>query len=171
MSLSVGEKIEKGKSEKDLGNAEFKKGAIKEALRHYHTAILYLSGLDNAHLNAFVKTESMAAEVKADIQSTILSIHNNMAACHIKNNAWDRAILACDKVLEKTPENAKALFRRGQSYLQLNNVDKALPDLKKAAELEPNDVGIRNELAKLKQKLKEYDEKQKKDFAGMFDRM
>jgi pentatricopeptide repeat protein len=101
---------------------------------------------------------------------TVGTCYNNMAACHIKNGNWEKAVKACDKVLEKQPNNAKALFRRGQSNLALKNLDKAETDLRKAIQIEPNDVGIRNELAKIKKIRDEYDAKQKREFAGMFDK-
>ncbi|KAJ3104528.1 hypothetical protein HDU96_008909 [Phlyctochytrium bullatum] len=169
--MTVQDKIEKGKSEKDLGNAAFKSGDMKLALRHYHTAVLYLSGLDNAHLKSFVGgQQDLEDAIKNDIKLTINTCHTNMAACHLKNGNWEKAIKSCDKVLEKTPDNAKALFRRGKANLELKNVDKAESDLKKALELEPKDAGIRAELEKIKVIHKQYDEKQKKEWAGMFDR-
>ncbi|KAJ3192802.1 Tetratricopeptide repeat protein 9A [Irineochytrium annulatum] len=168
--MTILEKVQKGKDEKDAGNAAFKAGDIQVALRHYHTSILYLSGLDNAHLKTFVGGEDMQEEVKKDIKETILTCNSNMAACHMKKENWEKAIACCAKVLDKNPDNAKALFRRGKSNLELGNLDKAEADLKKACKLQPNDTGIRAELARIAEKHKALDEKQKKELFGMFDK-
>ncbi|KAJ3207313.1 hypothetical protein HDU67_007541 [Dinochytrium kinnereticum] len=169
--LTIEQKIEKGKEEKDLGNAAFKAANLPEALRHYHTAILYLTGLDNAHLKSFVGGQKDLEEsVKNDIKMTVNTCHSNMAACHLKAGNWEKAIRACDKALEKTPDNAKALFRRGKANLELKNLDRAESDFKKALEIEPKDAGIRAEIQRIKAIRQEYDQKQKKEWAGMFDR-
>jgi len=41
------------------------------------------------------------------------------------------------KALKLQPQNAKALFRRGQSYFHMKDFDKAERDLKAAEQLEP----------------------------------
>ncbi|KAJ3102545.1 hypothetical protein HDU97_000414 [Phlyctochytrium planicorne] len=191
--LTTEQKVQKGKDEKDLGNTAFKEGNIQEALRHYHLAILFLTGLDNAHLKSFVGgSKDLDESIKTDIKATINTCHTNMAACHLKNGNFEKAIKSCDKVLDKTPDNTKAhrdpspagiecilnmlssffqaLFRRGKANLELKNLDKAEADLKKAAELEPKDGGIRAELQKIKAIRLDYEKKQKKEWAGMFDR-
>ncbi|KAJ1569008.1 hypothetical protein HK405_011098, partial [Cladochytrium tenue] len=90
--------------------------------------------------------------------------------CHVRNEKWDRAIACCNKVLEKQPENPKALYRRGLSNLALRNLDLAEEDLNKALKLEPRDAGIAREVAKVKAVRAEYEAKQKKEWKGMFDR-
>ena len=46
------------------------------------------------------------------------------------------------KVLELQPENAKALFRRGVANMNLNNMDRAENDLKKAETLDPEGMSV-----------------------------
>jgi peptidyl-prolyl isomerase D len=65
-------------------------------------------------------------------------------------------------------ENVKALFRQGQAQLALNDLDGALWSLTNASQLEPNDVGIKKELAAVKKKIAERDDKEKKAYARMF---
>ncbi|KAI9344791.1 hypothetical protein DFJ73DRAFT_839688 [Zopfochytrium polystomum] len=169
--MTVEEKIAKGKEQKDIGNQAFKNGDNQAALRSYHNAVLYLSGLDSSSMNGIVGNQKeLEQSLKDDIMKTLATCHNNIAAVHIRNQKWDRAITYCNKVLEKQPENSKALFRRGQSNLALNNLDAAEADLVKAAKLEPKDAAIRGELAKIKKRREEYAEKQKKEWKGMFDR-
>ncbi|KAJ6919543.1 hypothetical protein NC651_013484 [Populus alba x Populus x berolinensis] len=50
-------------------------------------------------------------------------------------------------------DNAKAFFRQGQAYMALNDIDAAVASLKKALDLEPNDGGIKKELASARKKV------------------
>ncbi|KAJ3245875.1 hypothetical protein HDU78_008466 [Chytriomyces hyalinus] len=176
--LSVSDKIAKGKELKELGNAEYKSAGTDSkkltlAIRHYYNAIAYFSGLDNAQFQALMpgqKSAPLSDAVKADVEKNIIACYNNMAACQVKLERWERVIVNSDQVLKKSPSNAKALFRRGQAHLAMNDLTKAENDLQKAAELEPTDSGIKAELSKLKKRNQEYELKQKKEWAGMFDR-
>ncbi|KAJ3081647.1 Tetratricopeptide repeat protein 9A [Quaeritorhiza haematococci] len=158
-TLTVEDKVNRGKECKDKGNAQFKAGNITEALRHYHEGVLYLKGLDTSELRAIVPSEELAESLKVEIKKTLAACYSNMAAVN-----------ACDQVLKLDDKNAKAYFRRGQAHFASNSLDKAESDFRKAAELEPNDRGIREELKKIKDKQKEYDLKQKQEWAGMFER-
>ncbi|KAI8831089.1 hypothetical protein BC829DRAFT_377733 [Chytridium lagenaria] len=169
--LTTLEKVEKGKTEKDLGNEAFKKGELPLAIRHYYNAILYLKGLDNGHLKSFVGgQQDLEESLKNEIKATINTCHTNMAACHLKAGNWEKAIKACDSVCKVLQRQGKALFRRGKANLELKNIDRAEADLKKAMEIEPKDPNIRAELQKIKSIRQEYDQKQKKEWAGMFER-
>ncbi|KAB2622992.1 peptidyl-prolyl cis-trans isomerase CYP40-like [Pyrus ussuriensis x Pyrus communis] len=44
-----------------------------------------------------------------------------------------------DFALHDWEDNVKALFRQGQTYMTLNDIDTAVESFKKALELEPND--------------------------------
>lgn len=69
------------------------------------------------------------------------------------------------------PKNAKALFRRGQAWFLKNNLERAEEDLKAALALQPNDAGIKQELRKVHAKVAEEEKKQKKQFAGFWDKL
>lgn len=43
---------------------------------------------------------------------TTLKLHKNLAACYIKLEKWDKAIVSCDAALNLAPTDVKALFRR-----------------------------------------------------------
>jgi tetratricopeptide (TPR) repeat protein len=150
-----------------------------------------LQGLDNGHLSGIVgSVEQMEGNVRDDINQTLCvycagdyffiirmltqiyrtQCYNNMAACHLKNSNWEKAIFACEKALSKSENNAKALFRRAQANIHLKNLDKAETDLRKALEIDPKDAGIRTELAKIKQVRKEYEENSKKEWRGFLNK-
>ncbi|KAF5202342.1 peptidyl-prolyl cis-trans isomerase CYP40 [Thalictrum thalictroides] len=65
-------------------------------------------------------------------------------------------------------DNVKALFRQGQAYMVLNDIDAAAQSFKKASELEPNDGGTKKELAAVKKKIADRSEREKKAFSKMF---
>lgn len=52
-------------------------------------------------------------------------------------NKWKKKRFLHFQALKLKPDNAKALFRRGQSYLNMRDFDKAEKDLKAAEKLEP----------------------------------
>ncbi|KAI8816102.1 uncharacterized protein EV422DRAFT_547320 [Fimicolochytrium jonesii] len=162
---AIEEKLEKGKEQKDRGNGEFKKGNLVEALRFYHHATLYLNGLDNAGAAAFVPSKPLEAGQKKEIKETLNACYGNMAACYLKQNNYEKCIKTCSKIIDSEP-TAKAYFRRGLSHLELNAVEEALKDLKKAVELAPQDKGIREGLARAHAKEKEMDEKDKAAWRG-----
>ena len=63
---------------------------------------------------------------------------------------------------------AKALYRRALAQIVLKEDEQAEKDLVEASKLVPDDSAISNELAKLRQRQKEFKDKQKKAFKKMF---
>ena len=106
-----------------------------------------------------------------------LSLHLNVAACGLRaTDAYGATryldtISHASRVLEADPTNVKALFRRGQAHLlrpnHINGLALALEDLRRAAELEPGDTGVRSMLARARAQQKSLDQKD----ASMFGRM
>ncbi|KAJ3012475.1 UNVERIFIED_CONTAM: hypothetical protein HDU68_001173 [Siphonaria sp. JEL0065] len=173
-NLTLAQKIVKGKDLKEQGNAEFKTAGVdasklQKAMRLYHESINYLSGLDSSQFTAMMpgaKTEKLLDTQKAEIDDTVVACYNNMAACQVKLQRWDRVIANTNQVLKKQPTNAKALYRRGMAQLNLNELSKAEADLNQALDLAPGDVGIKTEIAKLKKIYKAYEDKQKQEWKG-----
>ncbi|CAG8644812.1 2830_t:CDS:2 [Cetraspora pellucida] len=169
------EKLTASKLEKDKGNEFFKSGNISEALRHYHQALLHLHGLQNNKSFAIFRKEQeeepKTDPLQEDIMKTTSVIYSNMSACLIKKEKWSRAIECADKALKNDPDNTKALFRRAQAYISDGNTTRARQDLEKLTEKNPDDQSIKREWLRLKQKDKEQDQKQRRELAGMFDRM
>jgi peptidyl-prolyl isomerase D len=84
-----------------------------------------------------------------------------MSACYLKLNQWEKAIDSAEKVLTLDPNHSKAMFRKGQALFGLNSLDKALEILRAAAKLAPQDLGIRQELQKVKERCTELERKSK----------
>ncbi|KAI6042607.1 hypothetical protein EDC04DRAFT_2564164, partial [Pisolithus marmoratus] len=120
---------------KDVGDAAFKNGDVKSALRSYHEAVMYLVGIDrqviaNA-LNALgmgvptAPSDGSKDEQKNEVDLMLEKIYANMSACHIKQENWKRAIETADKALAKNPKNSKALFRKAKALGESGYFDKA----------------------------------------------
>jgi tetratricopeptide (TPR) repeat protein len=91
--------------------------------------------------------------ISANTQS-LVACYNNMAVCHLKRENWQRAIECGDSVIGMDPDNAKAYFRRGQAQAAMGAWHAATQDYKRAAELSPQDVLIRQALADAREKHK-----------------
>jgi peptidyl-prolyl isomerase D len=65
-------------------------------------------------------------------------------------------------------DQAKAHYRRGLAYAALKDDDAAETDLARAAELLPDDAGIKAELARLRDARKAKRDAEKKKFKKMF---
>jgi len=147
-------------SARAFGNDFFKKGDHRTALKKYRKSLRYLDvcwekgELDEDRSNALRK-----------IKSVILT---NSAACKLKLGDAQGALADCEYAMQSGVENVKALFRQGQAQLALNDLDGALWSLTNASQLEPNDVGIKKELAAVRKKIAERDDKEKKAYARMF---
>jgi len=123
-------KTDIGKQKKEQGDAEFKLGHIKEAMRAYHEATMYLSGLDRSIMSAVAsqgpKEDNEAPEKKRTEADELLEkIYANMCACHIKNGNWKRAVESADKALDRNPKNFKASLRKAKAQAELGWVEKA----------------------------------------------
>ncbi|KAG0234775.1 hypothetical protein BGW42_006238 [Actinomortierella wolfii] len=106
-------------------------------------------------------------EQKKQIKTQLAVVYANMAACHLKNQNWKRAIETATTALKHDETNTKAKFRRAQAKIQEGNLSSAQQDL---ASLDQKDAAVRAELLKIKQKEKEADQKQRKQMGGFLSR-
>ena len=123
----------------------------------------------------------------ADAKSVSLAIYLNKALCHQKLNDLDEvkhavsnnfiilsfgtyslSLFQCEEALALDPKNVKAFFRRGQALLSLGEVDKALGDFERANKIEPENKAAINQISICKQKIREYEQKEKATYRNMF---
>ena len=133
--MSLQDKVLKAEEHKAHGNDLFKAGQYQEAVKAYYYAYLNVKGIG-------FKPPGMAGD--GDDESLItqgkdicLAVLLNLAACQLKLERYDRAIVYCDDAI-KVKETAKAYFRRGQAHFGLNNLIKAENDLNRALAMQPN---------------------------------
>lgn len=72
--------------------------------------------------------------------------------------------------MELDPKNVKAIYRRGQCFFSLAELDNALKDFEHVRDLEPENKAAINQITICKQKLKEFNAKEKKIYAKMFEK-
>jgi FK506-binding protein 4/5 len=84
----------------------------------------------------------------------ISTLQNNMTGCHVKVGNWEDAIDLCNSVLEIDSANVKALYRRGWSYIEIQEYEKASTDLLKAKQLDPENKAVKVKLAVLDERKK-----------------
>ncbi|EEC74044.1 hypothetical protein OsI_09026 [Oryza sativa Indica Group] len=129
-------------SAKSFGNEYFKKKDYKTALKKYRKAMRYLDLCwEKEEID-----EGLQAEV-GDLKG---------------------ALLDADFALREGEGNPKAFFRQGQARIALNDIDAAVESFKHALQLEPNDGGIKRELAAAKKKIADRRDQERKAFSRMF---
>ncbi|CAO2813525.1 unnamed protein product [Amaranthus hypochondriacus] len=145
---------------KALGNEHFKKQDYKMALRKYRKALLYI---DECWEKDGIDEEKSAALRKIKSQ-----VFTNSSACKLKLGDLKGALLDTEFAIREWENNVKALFRQGQAHMALNDIDSAAVSFKKALDLEPNDAGIKRELAIAKKKIADRRDQERKTYSKMF---
>jgi len=159
---------------KNAGNTFYKAKDYKKAILKYRKACRYIEKL---------RTDmgSTEDEEEEEIRRVEIPICLNMGAVYIAEKNFDDALKEMSKILEIQEDDeserdltgykdwfVKAYYRRGQCYLGKNEYDLALNDLSKARDLEPNDKGILNEMARVKKVKMEYAKKEKQMYGKLF---
>ncbi len=88
----------------------------------------------------------------------------------IKKGDYSESVVQCGNILWVDPDNAKALYRIGQTRGLQKDYELALKDLKKALELEPNDKAIIAEINRVRKEWREYIKVEKEMCGKMFHR-
>lgn len=116
--------------------------------------------------------EAKAAEegenLQKEVKKTIGLLYTNMAACHIKEQNFKKALEFAQNATSADSTNSKALFREAQARIGLGEVTRGrqiLQDLQKTKK----DPAVTSALAKLEADEKIRMEKNKAQFKGMFD--
>jgi len=103
-----------------------------------------------------------------DIDELKFSIYNNLSLMHIKLKEFGKAIEVAEKAIEINFTNVKIWFRKAQAEYGVHNYDQALLDLKEALNLDANNEEVIAEMKRVKEKIKEQNEKDKKVYTSMF---
>ncbi|KAF5201663.1 Peptidyl-prolyl cis-trans isomerase cyp40 [Thalictrum thalictroides] len=145
---------------KTFGNNHYKKQDYKMAIKKYRKALRYL--------DICWDKEDIDEEKSASLRKTKSQIFTNSSACKLKIGDLQGALFDADFALREEESNVKALFRQGQAQMALNDIDSAVESFKKALQLEPNDGGIKKELAAARKKIADRRDQEKKAFSKMF---
>ena len=163
--LSFAESFSNATSLKESGNQAFKDNALSLARERYEEALKLLKTHEETIFNDINLAEAMSEARKLNH-----SLVGNMAMVCLKLEDFKGAIINSNLVLEKEPNNIKALFRRGMANFKLGNLENAKVDLQKSSELDPKDVSSKKELNLVNKAIKEKNAKDKAVFGSMFSK-
>jgi len=155
--LNSDEKLEQSTLLKNKGSDLFKDSKYELAMKKYQKISEYLKN------EAFDTDEQKEQSLKLQVAGQL-----NVAACALKLKEYNQAIDACVDVLEKEPKNEKGIFRLAQAYFAQTEFNQAIHYYNLCTEVNPSNKEANHQIAVCKQKLKEYNEKQKAIYSKMF---
>jgi len=154
------EKWTAAQKRKNDGNDLFKESKYKRAIKKYKKALTYLDA-----------EYGMNDEQKAKTKELKTPLYLNLAACKLGTKQYKEVKEDCNKALEIDPKNVKGFIRRAKANIELDEWDNAKTDLTKALEIDKDNVDAKHEMARLKKKIADQAEKDRKTFGGMFEKL
>lgn len=101
----------------------------------------YAKALEVVPLNREVSTFGQECiEIKSKLHTSLLL---NLALASILCKEWDTVLNCTGSVLEKDPNNTKALYRATRAYLEMGDIVKAVEHIRLALKLAPKNKEIR----------------------------
>ncbi|XP_060815690.1 peptidyl-prolyl cis-trans isomerase FKBP4 isoform X2 [Bombus pascuorum] len=158
-SLKSHQQIEQAKVYKEKGTNYFKINKYNLAIKMYKKVTSFLKYEDR--FEGVLKTER---------DNLILSAHLNLALSYLKIEQNVEAKDACNEALKLSPQNEKALFRRGQAYLALASPEIAIKDFQEVLKIEPKNTAAIKQIGTCNNLIKRQLAKEKKLYANMFDK-
>ncbi|XP_066107856.1 tetratricopeptide repeat protein 9C isoform X2 [Saccopteryx bilineata] len=132
---------------KEKGNQRYREGKYRDAVSGYHRALLQLRGLDpslpSPIPNLGPQGPALTPEQENILHTTQTDCYNNLAACLLQMEPvnYERVKEYSQKVLERQPDNAKALYRAGVAFFHLQDYDQARHYLLAAVNRQPKGGG------------------------------
>ena len=142
---------------KEEGTSLFKDGNIEPASLRYKRAL--------QHCEKFF---DLSAEDEKEVEEIKLSLHLNLAMCHMKLDNHEYALKSLNTALEIDECSIKALYRRALVMEKKKDFDAARKDLLKAKKLEPEDKSVGRLMQRVEIQIRRQKEKQKKMAQRMF---
>eukprot|EP00954_Amorphochlora_amoebiformis_P024086 1364119-Amorphochlora_amoeboformis.AAC.1 len=168
--------MKKANELKGEGNAFYKEKKYQKALGKYTKIFLYINHLalpqDLKQMvgNRAPDTGNVKPE---DVKKLQIIANQNCAMCALRQLKFDKSVDFSErniKALKIDPEAPKARMIRGRARLRLGNLEGARSDLLFAQKHFPKSDPIKSDLSELKKKFKKVRDKQRQQYAGMFDR-
>jgi tetratricopeptide (TPR) repeat protein len=119
---------------KTFANTLYADGQYEEAMEKYAEAITAADFGD-------VKESKSEHNNRGNVETLVIPVLTNLAACCIHLKQWNKAIQFCTQAIELNPDCAKAYLRLGLAQLNLGEFSNSKISLKKALEVanESND--------------------------------
>nr|XP_030136884.3 uncharacterized protein LOC115496557 isoform X8 [Taeniopygia guttata] len=129
-----------GSQRRERGNFHFARGDFAAALRSYRLSLRALDGPAAA---------PPGPEEEEELREQRVKCLNNCAAAELKLGRTEEALAACEAALRISPDNGRALLRRGQLLAEQGRDAEAALVLRRALELDPASKVIHTELSRL----------------------
>ncbi|XP_068882131.1 peptidyl-prolyl cis-trans isomerase FKBP8-like isoform X2 [Aphelocoma coerulescens] len=129
-----------GSQRRERGNFHFARGDFAAALRSYRLSLRALDG---------PITAPPGPEEEEELREQRVKCLNNCAAAELKLGRAEEALVACEAALRISPDNGRALLRRGQLLAEQGRDAEAALVLRRALELDPANKVIHTELSRL----------------------
>nr|CAG4641684.1 EOG090X05V1 [Eurycercus lamellatus] len=136
------EKLHLASELKTKGNAFFGQKNYKEAIRHYHKALMFVKGVESdgsdliGNLQSSFGLNNGNHEFNGKVDPSVLEknkqlkmdCYNNLSACLLQSPQPNnhKIMMYCKEVVEFAPKNDKAYFRLAQAQFNLGDFDEAL---------------------------------------------
>ncbi|XP_063268331.1 peptidyl-prolyl cis-trans isomerase FKBP8-like isoform X4 [Prinia subflava] len=129
-----------GSQRRERGNFHFARADFAAALRSYRLSLRALDG---------PTTAPPGPEEEEELREQRVKCLNNCAAAELKLGRAEEALAACEAALRISPDNGRALLRRGQLLAEQGRDAEATLVLRRALELDPANKVIHTELSRL----------------------
>lgn len=193
--IDIDELVKASNAFRDKGNTFFKNEEYEVAILQYERALAVWEWIETIvsdwRHSAIIDQDLRQRQYspKSDEEAEVvynskLSCLLNLSAAYLKARQWNYCIQACDTAITLPPPNntqqytphPKALYRRAMARIlppSSGTVEQlmALKDLEMAFSLRPKDSQIGTELLLLRQSLARQQQKDKRTFGGLFDRV
>ncbi|CAL4120323.1 unnamed protein product, partial [Meganyctiphanes norvegica] len=158
--ISVSERMVIGNRKRERGNFWFNREEYTMAIQCYSACLDFFDDAEEEY------GEEVRDEVKPILEERLKAL-NNLAATQIKLESYDVAVRSLDTILKCQPENVKALYRKGKCLGVQGKYKEAEELLRKACSLEPASRLLHQELAKVRERVREEAESQKSLYRRM----
>lgn len=145
--MTAGEKLSRASECKDLGTECFKESRTSRA------EWFYLQGLKYVVASGPEKDVIESNEYR----NLKLALSLNIAACKLRLQRYEHAVVHCYNALDIDANNVKGLFRRGQALMEQQEYGSAKSDFEQILKLEPNNRAVHGQLKVLEDKVKRLD--------------
>ena len=151
---------------RDKGNAAF-------AAKDYEKAFnMYKRGIETIRNLPKVLAEKINEDQKKELRDFQIKFANNALMACIKRQEYKEGLVYADMVLNLEAENTKALFRKGQCWMELKELDDALGCFKESLKYEEGDKSeIERQIEVCKKRMEHKLKNDKKRYQHVFKAM
>uniref|UniRef100_A0A915EX60 RNA-polymerase II-associated protein 3-like C-terminal domain-containing protein n=1 Tax=Echinococcus canadensis TaxID=519352 RepID=A0A915EX60_9CEST len=150
---------EKGEERKNNDNEKAVKSVCRDLSKRIHNMPRQIRVVHaqrekekgNEALIAGDYNEALGYYCRSLVFEPTTAVYNNRALLYLRQKKWRLSVEDCNRVLEKEPENIKALLRRAQAFYELHSLVKAQKDLELVLALEPKNSRATSLLRKVRE--------------------